>query len=975
MSVEEVLVAILGREGKPVGGGFLTGKDAVLTCAHVVNAAVGRSLHATGRPSDEVQVRLPGASVPVKAVIDPAPDAWKDPPASQEGGGDLCILKLPAGSADGPSTRLRIYANAAGRPYRTAGFPQNWQGELDISTGDILGRDQFGLLLLRPRGTADPKKSILDGGQRPAGVIYTGFSGSPVENGEVIVGIVTESRQPSDVTAYMIPVSMFPDRFKPQSQEDRNQVLESYPHVRALESRLAEQRLTGRVADTFDLRLRLCESFHDALEAYRTSDEEGQLEYQNGRDLRALEVALMLRARKDGSSRELRNLLLHAPGGGGKSSFLAELVLSAADSDLVPFYLDFSKSSEIESDTADARSQLKEWFNQLEAFGDVDALLDLAKPSGNLRPLLVIDSFNQATRQWREALETITRLSNQALAGASIIVADRMADRGPAMNVFRQAIIPPLAPSAYREVLGGGAFGTIRDDPEWSAILASPMFLNLLLLASTDGSESPIRVPGRMQILIRYFRKTCGFTSADLKLVADFAYEVYQRRQQTAIPKEDLKAFYEGAGAPIKQRVEDKGLIHDLGQDSEFRHQILHDALAALKVASATEREEEILLRAPAFEIVSLGTASQDAIELAVEALQYPEDLLAKRLRPLEAREFLAAVFDWNYWITLQCVASFDRRGVSPLPRWFRHAIYAHNLGRRFDPFLHTAVRAEQLRLLIPNSPDLTYFDATTRADFDNAVSQAIRGVAEADEGEENYKNEWLEVYLWSRQWNAAALEPLWGDPLLSWTAANGIRRSDIPEDITDDLIRIYRISRNTSDSAPKAAMFRWRIAHALGKCHPKALDALAGICFDQFEDPSVRYGAIRSLIELAATRSSAEDRRMVLERIRSEIPNLFHADGLRGLGNVRRELRRCCAFNEPHVQGREGWREEWLAEGLKQFGTILQEGATQASKAGLVRESEVWEAWVLAAESARTDDGDWNDRKSKWQQPLEEDQ
>jgi hypothetical protein len=689
-----------------------------------------------------------------------------------------------------------------------------------------------------------------------------------------------------------------------------------------------------------------------------------------------LEVASMLRARKDGSNRDLKKLLLHAPGGGGKSSFLMELVLSAADLDLVPFYLDFSKSSEIETATADARSQLKEWFNQLEAFGDVDALLELAKPSGNLRPLLVIDSFNQATRQWREALETITKLSNQALAGASIIVADRMVDRGPAMNVFRQAVIPPLAPSAYREALGGGAFGTIRDDPEWSAILASPMFLNLLLLlASTGGSGSPVRVPGRMQILNRYFRETCGFTSADLKLVADFAYEVYRRRQQTAIPKADLKAFYESAGAPIEERIEEKGLIHDLGQDSEFRHQILHDALAALKVASATEREEETLLRAPAFEIVSLGTASQDAIELAVEALQYPEDLLAKRLRPLEAREFLAAVYDWNYWITLQCIASFDRRGVSPLPPWFRHAIYAHNLGRRFDPFLHTAARAEQLRLLIPASPDLTYFDAVTREGFDSAVSQAVRGVTEANDAEEKYKNEWLDVYLWSRPMHAAALEPLWGDPVLSWTAANGIRRFEIPEDITDELIRIYRISRNTSDSAPKAAMFRWRIAHALGKGRPKALGALTEIGFDPFEDPSVRYGAIRSLIELAATGCSAEDRRGVLERIRSEVPGLFHADGLRGLGNVRRELRRCCAFNEPHVQGREGWREEWLAEGLEQFGTILREGATQASQAGLVRESEVWEAWVSAAESARKDDGDWNVRKLKWQQPLEEDQ
>ena len=976
MALEDSLVAILGQSGATVGAGLLISGDLVLTCAHVINAALDRGMGAKDRPKAGVRVRRHGHTEIVPATIEQQADGWNPPPASQPGGGDLCILRLPAGTAGVQPVNLRVYANAANREFHAGGFPQDWQGELDFADGDILGRDQYGLYLLRSRPPAG-----VTGGKRPAGVIHAGFSGGPVESGGVIVGLVTESRSPSDLTAYMIPASLFPTRFAPQREEYQNRVLELYPHVGEYASRLAQQRPSDRTA-VFDLRLRFCDTFQDVLEAHRTepayvptSDPQAS-GYQEGRDLRALEVARMLHTRKDNANRLLKNLLLHAPGGGGKSSFLLELLLSSADEDLVPFYLDFSRTSALDPGTTDVKDQLRRWFNQLESVGDPDVLLDLVKnPVGNLKPLLVIDSFNQARRRWSEVLEAITKLSMGALAGTSIIVADRMVDRGSAMAPFRHAVIPPLALSAYQEALQGRSLETIRTDPNWRAILASPMFLNLLLVtASTGGASGKSAVPNRMEILSRYFRETCGFTSSDLQVLTDFAFEMYKKHRQTTIPKEDLEQFYEGAGKPLQERTEGNGLIHEFGSDAEFRHQILHDSLAALKVASTTESEDETLLRAPAFETISLHSASDDAIELAVEALRYPGNLLRQRSRPLGPREFLSAVFDWSYWSTLHCVASFDRRGESPLPRWVRHAVYAHCLQRRFDSYLYTALGAEEARLQIPASPDLSYLQANSRADLAKAVGETIQGLAETNDEEEQYRHQWLDVYLRDHPFGMDDLGPLWSDPFLSWTASNSIRRFRISPDVTKDLVRMYHISRATSDSAPKAAMFRWRLVHTLGRAHTTALPELLDIAFDPFESVYARYGAIWSAVELAATGSDAGERHRALDRIKSGLPHLFPADELPQLAFVRKELRRVCAFNEPHVEGRAGWLEEWLDDGLSQFAAILHDGAALADNVGLADEAELWRAWSSAVESVLNDRSDWGNRRSKWLEVLEKD-
>ncbi|MCI5157483.1 MAG: hypothetical protein D3906_03420 [Candidatus Electrothrix sp. AUS1_2] len=61
-SLESTLVRILRAEGdqhRPVGAGFLVTPQHIITCAHVVNTALGRKKHAADRPENELFLDFP----------------------------------------------------------------------------------------------------------------------------------------------------------------------------------------------------------------------------------------------------------------------------------------------------------------------------------------------------------------------------------------------------------------------------------------------------------------------------------------------------------------------------------------------------------------------------------------------------------------------------------------------------------------------------------------------------------------------------------------------------------------------------------------------------------------------------------------------------------------------------------------------------------------------------------------------------
>ena len=178
--------------GAPVAGTcFLISARHVMTCAHVVNVALGRAWNVADPPEagTTVLVEFPFARRGTAAsalVVE-----WRAP-----GDGvatDIAVLELESGVTERP------YRTIAGLPYRgeafwTKGFPAGQDSGMD-AVGEIGTSIEYGRLLAH-------------GSALPGFFIEGGFSGAPLldETASTVIGMAAAAaRDEAKRTAFIIP--------------------------------------------------------------------------------------------------------------------------------------------------------------------------------------------------------------------------------------------------------------------------------------------------------------------------------------------------------------------------------------------------------------------------------------------------------------------------------------------------------------------------------------------------------------------------------------------------------------------------------------------------------------------------------------------------------------------------------------------------------------------------------------------------
>jgi 3',5'-cyclic AMP phosphodiesterase CpdA len=172
-SSDAFTVRIVGLNGQSAGVGVLVGERHIVTCAHVVNAALGRYAQVQDQPTHLVTVEFP--------LVDPARAAghpprgqatvvkWLPPPREGAAGDDFAGLMLdqPAPAGAVPAL-LAINVPPAGRAVQVFGY----HGVPPGTTG--------GWVATTIRDRADGGLLQLDSGPDSALRVQPGFSGSPV---------------------------------------------------------------------------------------------------------------------------------------------------------------------------------------------------------------------------------------------------------------------------------------------------------------------------------------------------------------------------------------------------------------------------------------------------------------------------------------------------------------------------------------------------------------------------------------------------------------------------------------------------------------------------------------------------------------------------------------------------------------------------------------------------------------------------
>lgn len=204
---EQFIVRVL-RAGSvvPAGMGFTIADRHILTCAHVVNTALGRGQRAQDEPGPEVRIQV---DFPMLGDAGGGPSrsckvlAWAPPPLSGVTGEDIAVLELagedmPAGSG---AARLSSQVSPGDSDVSVFGYPgtpPRW------ATG--------AWTTLRLRGEVGGGALQLDTSSESAIRVQPGYSGSPVvmsdATGDTVLGMLAVASDDSAVRdAYAIPLS------------------------------------------------------------------------------------------------------------------------------------------------------------------------------------------------------------------------------------------------------------------------------------------------------------------------------------------------------------------------------------------------------------------------------------------------------------------------------------------------------------------------------------------------------------------------------------------------------------------------------------------------------------------------------------------------------------------------------------------------------------------------------------------------
>nr|MDT0656478.1 pentapeptide repeat-containing protein [Micromonospora sp. DSM 115978] len=164
------IVSFLGPADEPVGVGVLVGPRHILTCAHVVNVALGLPVTATGQPGPPVRVRFPMRQ---SADADPLLARvvrWVPPPDGRRPGDDIAGLELVDGEppAGAEPAKLLVNPPRPGHELRVFGFPGKPPRRDGVWVGTTF------------RGRVGGDRIQLESGRDAALRVQPGFSGAPV---------------------------------------------------------------------------------------------------------------------------------------------------------------------------------------------------------------------------------------------------------------------------------------------------------------------------------------------------------------------------------------------------------------------------------------------------------------------------------------------------------------------------------------------------------------------------------------------------------------------------------------------------------------------------------------------------------------------------------------------------------------------------------------------------------------------------
>ncbi len=545
-----------------------------------------------------------------------------------------------------------------------------------------------------------------------------------------------------------------------------------------------------------------------------------------------------------------RRIILRGPAGGGKSVFLVKLSVAMANSGVLPIFLDLKRwkkeyTAGLNAIQGDAPDIFDKRLDVLLRVSVVDLTLDYHKKlPTDLRKVVFVDGLNEVYGEEtiRQIVEVVDEYVRRYVPNASAIVADREVPRaflGSSWEEAKIGLIDAEEVQQQIDTLGTGTYSRLlQADKE---LLRTPYFLDSALV-----NNSP-ELGSRVTSIENYLVQQLRLNDDELNTLGRVAFEIYRDYQSPTFEADRVK---QEVGDQIWQKLTG-ALKFPVKGLAQFDHQLKHDYLVSRHLA-----RDDRLWDPRSFDAATFESNSYDSLVMVTE--QLADEATGDR--------FLKQVYDWNWSVTVACLTDSGATGQRRHSRELETAILYLIAEKMFDPVYRTAERA-RTQLKSQFSPDSV---AARLRDV-----KSLRDVYSVDgpASDDAWFLKWKKLFMRydSPPLQKVEMEQIVGaDSVIGWTASNVIKRFRLDATAIGELRGFYIALQD--DTNPGKALVRWRIVHALGAFDDSENVKLLLEVLDHDSYFWVSYGAIRSLVEIAAKTNDEELRVEIMGELEQRI-------------------------------------------------------------------------------------------------------
>jgi hypothetical protein len=513
-------------------------------------------------------------------------------------------------------------------------------------------------------------------------------------------------------------------------------------------------------------------------------------------------------------------VLISGKGGGAKTVVIRRLMRQCLKEKTVPAVLDLKKWTSL---------QYQEWKTLVGSVVRMDYLLANLGPKQfsvmqldslplNIKRLIFVDGLNEVTQGFgQEIIETIDEYAQLAVL-TGIVVADRMARRTFIDEKrWRIASIAPLTADEIRQQLTH-KFGDTAlfdaADADTRALLSSPYFLNSLL---RDGTPTAHTSSGTIH---NYFVQHVSLSEPEIDVAGGAAYFAYKSFRSRSFPIDD---FRKAVGNKVTNKLIDAKALLIAGTLASFDHHLKHDFLASRHAVKVGDWSPEVL------GVLTFDASSFDALFMSLQQMTSSDD----------ADDLIKNIYNWNPYGAAYALTDGGSQGRTLVSSEMQIVIITMLAERQWDLMKATQTKAKDALRLFPKTEVQRFLHASRLEELFPIVNSV------------SIKQRWFHEWkrLFTQKGKVAARDAdvkqiLNEDSLLGWTAANVLKRLPVPERSQVLLRKLIRKQDKT---------VRWRIVHVLGSFPTKKNLSLLFDRLDRDGYHWVRYGATRSLVEMAA--------------------------------------------------------------------------------------------------------------------------